>query len=228
MLGNKLETLWNNYLQAEKLRARGEMLSSLQRFIDELLQLSPEVWHQWAKAIAAAVSDHDAKTPVRFPLFHRVLLPALVDGVLHNEPGCLRWLALLKSNFPRTPLPDLPSDLQTTLGLLMEAVHVDPTDKKARKALVSHHASYLQYTLHELPSGVLYGPNGASLDQCAELQSLLSEFRAHVAILGEENRYADLIRKCTFHYAAYAEYLRAAPIPGGYQEFLSRCRAEAN
>ena len=222
MLETKLEILWTEYLRAEQVRVRQEMMSALDRFVDRLLQLPPAVWHQWAKEIAAAVSDDGAATPVRFPLFRRVLLPALVDGVLRGEPGCARWLASFESLLLHTPDSRLPSKLQTAVGLLAEAVRIDPTDQLARKRLIERHAWYLEYTLHELPSGVLYGMNGATLEQCTELQSLVTEFRAHLAALGQENRYADLIHECAFHYAAYAEYLRARPVPGGYEGFLSR------
>jgi hypothetical protein len=221
MLGTEFEMLWKEYLRAEQVRVRPEMMSALDRFIDRLLQLPPAQWHPWAKEIAADVSDRGAETPVRFPLFRRVLLPALVDGVLRGEPGCARWLASFESLLLHTPEARLPSKLQTAAGLLAEAVRIDPTDQLARKRLVERLASYLEYTLHELPSGVLFGMNGATIEQCAELQSCVADFRAHVAALGEENRHADLIHECAFHYAAYADYLRASPVPGGYEGFLS-------
>ena len=35
-------------------------------FIDRLLEQPPDVWHAWAKSLAAAIADEDATRPVSF------------------------------------------------------------------------------------------------------------------------------------------------------------------
>jgi hypothetical protein len=222
MLDAEVEELWAEYLRAEQDRIRCVMMPALERFIDGLLQLPAAAWREWAKGIAASVSDCGADLPVRFPLFRRVLLPALAEGVRRGEPGCARWLASFELLLLKSNESELPPELRTAVGLLTEAVRIDPGDERARRRLIALRASYLEYTLHELPSGVLYGDGGATPEQCDDLLQLLGEFKEHVSVTRQDDRFAELIRDCDFHYRAYADYRRAGAAPGGYEAYLGR------
>lgn len=221
-LSAKTATLWAEYLQAERDRLRGLSLECLERFVDELLAENCAVRREWALDVAASVSDHSADIPVRFPLFRQVLLPVLVDGVLQNQPGCARWLAHFESMLFHSKEDSLPRNLRTAAGLLRAAVELDPNDTLARHRLVEENARYMEYTLHEIPAGVIYGADGATLSQCQDLLKLLSEFKEDVALLGESEKYADLIADCNFHYRTYQKYLKAGQTEGAYEGFVQR------
>ncbi len=60
--------------------------------------------------------------------------------------------------------------------------------------------------LHELPSGVLFGTNGASAAQCAEMIAGLDEFAQLSARLGIEN--SAFIGECRWHFEHYPHYLQ--------------------
>ncbi len=95
--------------------------------------------------------------------------------------------------------------------------------------MVQRLAGYLEYTLHELPDGVLYGADGATEQECDELLALLLEFKAHVRLIGQLDIYAELVRDCEMHYAAYRDYLRTGRPEGSYEVYLAgRCGAEPN
>src|SRR5262245_26655967 len=185
------------------------MMPALDRFIDRLLARHPEEWKNWAKETAAAVADRGADVPVRFPLFRRVLLPALADGVQRREPGCARWLAHFESLLVNSKTSELPAHLRTAVGLLQEAIRADPQDDPRRRRSVHRWAGYPASTLHELPAGVLYGSDGATEQQCDELLALLAEFREHVRLTGQSGDYAELAAECDLHYVSYRDYLKA-------------------
>ena len=214
MLPDETANLWTEYLRAERDGLRAVAMERLAQLIDRLLREGADAWHTWALETAASVSDNGADIPVRFPLFERVLLPALADGAKRGTPGCARWLAHLDQALHQADLSLLPQHLRTAEGLLEEAVRLDPEDHLARRRLVERRASYLGYTLHELPTGVLYGKDGATIPECQELLQLLAEFRGHVAMLDEVDGYSALIDKCTEHYHGYLDYLRRGR-PGG-------------
>ena len=222
MLDSRLQDLWDSYLAAEREGIRAVMTPALDRFVVALLESPPELWKPWAKKLAADISDRSVDTPVRFPLFQRAILPALAEGVLRQELGCARWLASFESFLVNSTDPPLPPELRTTVALLTEAVRLDPADDIARRRLIDRHASYLEYTLHELPVGVLYGADGASANECEDLLALLGDFKTHVAVTGQQERYAELIRECDFHYNAYLAYLRSGPPYEGYPKYLER------
>jgi hypothetical protein len=222
MLPDEVTNLWNDYLRAEEDRIRAIVTERLARFIDRLLQEDTPVWQAWALDTAASAADEGADIQVRFPLFERVLLPALADGVARGAPGCARWLAHFGHLLHHAGVSVLPAHLRTTHGLLQEAVRLDAADLVARRRLVEQQASYLEYTLHELPSGVLYGHDGASVAECDDLLQQLADFREHVAVLRETDRHAALIEECAEHYGAYRDYLQRDRPDGSYARFFER------
>ena len=222
MLTPEAQRLWDEYLAAEKDRIRSMTMPALDRFIESLLRHEPEVWHAWARDVARQVADGKAEIPVRFPLFRQVLLPALSDGVKRELPGCARWLAEFESLLVNSQWGALPDRLQSAIGLLREAIRVDPADQLARQRLVNRWASYLDYTLHELPTGVLYARDGATAEECGELLELLDEFRGHVQTLGETEKFAELISECDLHFRSYRDYLLQGRPEGSYELYLER------
>ncbi|TGE84033.1 hypothetical protein C7Y70_08640 [Pseudoalteromonas sp. KS88] len=65
--------------------------------------------------------------------------------------------------------------------------------------------SYLDYTLHELPAGVLYVANGANEKQCKELMEATYELENLSVVVGED--VSDFLAFCRWHYERYAHYL---------------------
>ncbi len=55
----------------------------------------------------------------------------------------------------------LGEDYEDPISLYQAALVHDPEDKRTRIALIHLLADGFEYALHELPSGVLYGQNGA-------------------------------------------------------------------
>lgn len=221
MLDKETQELWAEYLAAERDRIQSVTTPALDRFIDALLRHDPEIWHPWAREVARQVSDQGSEIPVRFPLFRRVLLPALSDGVLREFPGCARWLAYFESLLVNTPAAALPVHLQTTRGLLQEAVRVDPADRRARRRLVQRWASSLEYAVHETPDCVLYHNREATAEECDQLRMELEEFRTHVTALHQDDDLSELIAECDLHFRSYREYLLRGRPGGSYEQFLA-------
>src|SRR5262245_39651600 len=90
-------TLLEEYQRAERDNGQSAARELLDQFIDALSSEARDIQTRLALDYAAAVADRNIEFPVRQPLFQRVLLPVLADGVLHDEPGCARWLAHFES-----------------------------------------------------------------------------------------------------------------------------------
>lgn len=214
---------WQAYQAAERDRLRSVTMQRLQTLIEALLACDEAVWHAWALDFARSSIDEHDQTPVRLPLFREILFPALFAGLQHAQTGCARWLAgfaqlLYKSAECRDQLP---AEWRTEIGLLQEAMRTDPNDGLARSRLVKAMAWQLEYSLHELPSGVLYGHDGATLPQCKELQADLAKFERLVKHLPDATAHASLIADCRFHYGAYADYLARQGHFGSYHDYLT-------
>lgn len=89
---------------------------------------------------------------------------------------------------------------------------------------VHERAYYLGYTLHELPDGVLYGHDGASIAECDELLGLLAEFVDLAKKAGLQEVHAKLIKDCAFHFRSYRDYLVARSWGDTYKTYLESRR----
>ena len=214
--------LWRAYREAEKEGVKETRTASLERLVSWVEKRPEKEKTAWALDVARQVVDDRAEIPIRFPLFRRVLLPALIDGIFAKRPGCARWLSGFQSLLIHSEkeAARLPEDLRNPVDLLREALRVDPADERARRLLIHHRADYLEYTLHELPAGVLCGTDGSTTDECGDLLELLAEFKAEIAKAGRTEEFAELVQQCGYHYEAYRRYLRAGCPGGSYEAFL--------
>lgn len=221
-MDSTVEYLWQCYLKAEHTCLRSKAALALDHFITALLALPDNEWQSWALMIIRTVVDERKDIPVRFPFFQRVILPPLAEGVRKRQPGCARWMAFFGDLLNECPeaKDHLPAHLRTQRDLLKEALLLDPHDEIARKHLIDIDASYLEYSTHELPAGVLYEANAATAAECEELCALLVDFVEQVKLAGLYDRYQGQIKKCTFHFIHYRNYLLAGCPSGSYEDYL--------
>lgn len=76
---------------------------------------------------------------------------------------------------------------------------------KERKARYEKLLDALEYVVHELPAGVLFGADGASPKQCAELMADLNDFEKLCVEL--ERPQAEFIEACRWHFDHYPHFL---------------------
>lgn len=223
MLNEVQRELWDAYQRVEARALRADKLKALTTFLDCLAGSPEPEWFLWARSIAERVVDQGETLMIRMPLFERVLFPALLAGYRDALPGCARWLAGLCYYLYRSRgcQEQLPETERSELGLLRAALRHDPDDHRARGKLLEQMLCRLQFSLHELPSGVLYGMDGASPEQCQDLERELDEFRTLAAQERQEEHYAELISGCRFHFQTYREYLLSARDRRDYAQYLA-------
>jgi hypothetical protein len=222
-----IEHAWTEYLEAERVGLRPAAMQALERFLVAMQQCPGDYKARWVEDTARRFADLDPTAVVRYQTYNVLIGPTLIEGVLARRPCNARLLSAF-SEFLYSEAPAnaaLPEHLRSVNALLLEALSVDPKDFIARRTLFENQARYLAYTLHELPTGVLYGSDGASVEQCAELLAQLDEFIADARILNSELEHAQLIADCRFHYTQYRAYLVAKRFDGGYGAHLERLGA---
>ena len=223
MIPAETERFWLDYIATERIRIRQESLCALDRFIDALLHLPPEVWHPWARQLARRIVDEGEDIPVRTPLFRTVIFPALLASMQNSVPGAARWLAGFAQLLYKIPscTDQLPQNRRSEFDLLQQAVQDDPNDSLAKKRLLTLMRSRFDYVLHELPAGVLYGHDGATIEECDELLLELSDYERLAMELGGDNEDRELITESRFHIPAYRRYLSERGRHTNYEAFLS-------
>jgi hypothetical protein len=205
--------LWRRYVASERGHVRPESTNALEVFITALHQLDETAWHAWARDFAAQVAESRTPlpVPVRWPLFQRVLLPALTTAVANRTPGAARTLAFFGVLLAQTPGSPSPHHL------LREALCVDSADELARGRLIELMREAFEYCLHELPAGVLWDADSASASQCDELLADVREVRE--LMMGREEAWLD---RAEFHFREYRHWLQSDRSAGSYERFLTR------
>lgn len=96
------------------------------------------------------------------------------------------------------------------LGWLTESQLIDkylvfyPNDEWANTRKRDDLSRWLNYTIHEWPSGVLYGNNGATLEQCMDILDAVAELRAIDREKIYEELCSDVEKKTTLYRARLA------------------------
>jgi hypothetical protein len=120
MIPAETERFWIDYIATERIRLRQESLGALDRFIDALLRLPPEVWHPWVRQLARRIVDEGEDIPVRMPLFRTVIFPALLADMQNSAPDAARLLAGFGQFLYKSPscTDQLPQNRRSAFDLL--------------------------------------------------------------------------------------------------------------
>jgi len=66
----------------------------------------------------------------------------------------------------------------TTRHLIDRLLSIDPNDEWAKNQKINELSNWLDFVIHEWPSGILYGMNGATYSECDEILSAVEELRS--------------------------------------------------
>lgn len=222
-LTEEQQRLWQQYRADENDRIRAVLMKSLSQFIDSLCHAPQEQWSDWVFDVARKMVDEQSSFPIRFPLFEQILFPVLHKGYIDNAPNCARWLAGFSQYLYRSRkcMEQLGEGSFTEYALLEKAIELDANDHVAKTRLIRVLAYRLEYSIHEIPWGVLYGTNGASVEECAVLAKELEDFCVLIDSEKMRNEYEDLIEDCKYHFKMYSAYLRNQKDFASYEAFLN-------
>jgi hypothetical protein len=228
ILSARLNELWLAYESFAAEARRKEKLAALEHFLAELTVEPMVGWSGWACDIARRVVDGGESIIIPMPLYREAIFPALLMGYKNSSPGCARWLAGLSQHLYRCRdcQKQLPLEEQSEVALLQVAIRADPDDTRSQRNLLAAWAEQLSFSLHEIPSGVLYDINGATADQCLELQVWIEEFASLAAKLQEMSKYLHLIEAGRYHFREYRNYLLSRGNSENYANYLSSGRKQ--
>jgi len=107
---------------------------------------------------------------IRHELFISLIYPTLKRGFESEDYNSTLWLGKLVQNVYQT------EGVFEELGSLVEmdfykkCYEIDPQNREGNKLLLNSIISWLSHCEHEWPSGILYGMNGATVEQCFEIR----------------------------------------------------------
>ena len=220
ILPDYLETLWQKYVRLEDECMRESARKTLIEFCDGITTLDPRIRERWVVEVCTEVYDQNRDIKLREHVIRGVILPVLLRRSSEGDARASRWLAQM---FPivRSTLVEL-GIYPTRLKQL--SLQQDPTYSLARRDLIDDYAEMFDFSIHDVPAGVLYGMNGASKPQCEELIKDLDHLEELVALEGIQQEYAERIAEWRYYFTTYLQYLKTDTPRSGYGVFLSARR----
>jgi len=217
--------LWQQYLSAEAQGQRARALSALRKFVEALQNAPEERRYQFAEMFCRQMADVGDALPLREPLFAGIIGPYLVSAHQQGVEDAGRWLAFFHPHFLNMPpsqrLVDL-VDAMSPIALLTEAFRRNPDNVQTQDLLIQKLAQQFEYAVHEVPSGVLYAADGATVAECREWEGDLMLFREVVRRRRVAEKYETAIRSWGFHFHGYADYLTHREQYRDYAQHIER------
>lgn len=128
---------------------------------------------------------------IRHEIFIDLVFPILKAGYQSNDFRCTLWLGKLIQNIYQAKKLDEELGGVTDLGLFRKCYEIDPTNDEGRQLLLKSIVAWLEYSVHEWPSGILYGNDGATLEQCTDISIEVER----VLKLDKEHSYSEFIKQ---------------------------------
>ncbi len=159
-----------------------------------------------------------SQTKIRMPLFAQLIYPVLEREIASDNlqaiPVLLQYTALLNNyNIMKKFY-----DGYSAGALVKRYLQHEPDNHEMLMKKEALLFNDLYFAVHELPHGVLYGMNGATLDGCKELIGLLEEYKNTCQKL-QVDRNADI---CYYemHFQGYQDYLLHRDLYKNYLDYI--------
>jgi len=224
-LGPSEAILWQQYLSAEAQGKRVRALLDLRGFVQALQDGLEKQRHDFAEAFCRQMVNFGEALPLRQPLFAGVIGPYLVLARQQGKEDAGRWLAYFHPHFLNLPPSERLIELDDSLSsisLLAVAFRQDPNNIQTQDLLIQNLTQQFEYAVHEVPTGVLYGIDGAKVVECQEWLDDLALFREVVQKRGVSEKYEMAMRYWDFHFRGYADYLNHREQYRNYEEYINQ------
>lgn len=107
-------------------------------------------------------------------IWKKIILPEL-ERRIEYDPLAIKAMILTIQNLYSSKPDHERLDYITEERLTIKLIKINPNDEWAINRRITQLRRWLSYTIHEWPSGVLYGMDGASVDECDEILSAVSD-----------------------------------------------------
>jgi hypothetical protein len=157
---------YKQHLHLKTVGLRAEARQNLLQFINSFTSLTEkERWtHQFLEA-----EEYKYGHTICHELYEEVVFPALLKGYQEHDPWAILWLAHTAKNLYKARHLHEQIGLKTDYTLLKEYHSLNPSNSEVQKDLLSTQIRWFRYCIHEYPTGILYGSNGATFDECQEI-----------------------------------------------------------
>jgi len=155
--------LYEQFISLKETGRRAEAKVVLDEFIASFQSLGEKaVW------VRAFLERQEFEDKIRHEIYEELVFPVLLEGYSRKDAWSVCNLAKTSQNLYAAKSLHAAVEFRSEFQFLAEAYELEPTEQ-IRKYLLDRQIRGFHYSQHEWPAGILYGSNGASLNECDEI-----------------------------------------------------------
>ena len=108
---------------------------------------------------------------IRHEIFMSLVYPTLKRGFELGDYNSTLWLGKLVQNIYQTKGVFEEFGSLVEMDFYRKCHEIDPANNEGNKLLLCSILNWFSYCEHEWPSGILYGNDGATIEQCEEIRN---------------------------------------------------------
>jgi hypothetical protein len=137
----------------------GKFISSFENFTEK------ELW----TIKYLPVIELESNGRIRNELFEEIIFPVLWNGYKNKNISLIIWLAKLEQNYYQNDRIWKKMDYKTNMEIIMECYELDPYNNEVVDLYLEKLIEKIDFSIHEWPSGILYGNAFATKEECKML-----------------------------------------------------------
>ena len=177
---------FNEYLKYEQSGIKAKAKEFLNKFILSFENYTEK--ESWTMEFLPRLKQN-SNGRIRNELFEEIIFPVLLNGYNNKNLASMVWLVKLNQNYYQNNKIWQKINYKTDLEIVKECYSIDPNNTEVIDEYLEIIIRGIDFAIHEMPFGILYGNNFATKDQCKEL---LEEI-PFIKKLDRNNRYKDYI-----------------------------------
>ena len=174
--------LYEQFVSLKNLGKKAEAKVAVNLFI-----ASFETWEEKRVWVYSFLSAEEYGHKIRHEIYETLVYPVLLNGYLEGDATSIVWLAKTATNLYALKSPHPSLKHKTDFALFKEAYKLEPNEG-VRAHLLNTLLNWFSFSQHEWPAGILYGMDGANIEQCEEILQEV-EFARSLDIQRRHNSY---------------------------------------
>ena len=174
------------YLEFEKKGLKKQAKTLLYKFIDSFSNYEEK--RKWTFEFLPFL-EKNQHSKIRHELYENIVFPVLLDGYNNHDVISMHWMAKTINNIYSSKILSKKIGDKTDVQIIKECYKIDPLNEEIVKTFLELEIRFISFSQHEWPSAILFGMNGASLEECLYIKNNLNFIR----LLDKEKKYSKYI-----------------------------------
>ncbi|GMO65553.1 MAG: hypothetical protein Ta2A_13630 [Treponemataceae bacterium] len=157
---------FNEFLQNEKLGIKTKAKEFVNKFIQSFVNYrEKELWTiEYLPKL-----EENGNGRIRNELFEEIIFPVLLNGYNSKNISLMIWLAKLSQNYYQNKRIWMKMNYKSDTKILKECYAIEPNNTEIIDLYLELEINSINFSMHEWPSGILYGNDFATEDECKKL-----------------------------------------------------------